>query len=203
MQVYPGNEAVKRGLEIAAVGNLGVLMIGQWEMMEYSLLYASMVHEKANGRVERYDVMNINKMVEYVGACPCGYYRDYVVPCDCEPKDIQNHYIDVKKSMSDYQVIVRVERVEAAKMLNDTSEPIEIVLDRIREAKKYLNDVVDKLDEESKELLSMAVRERGYFPVNVRNIKLTARCCAALVGRKEIKVQDVAEAIVFQDTKFF
>jgi len=184
MSQMPGNESVKRCIEIAATGDHNILIFAAFEL---------------HPTLRNYTKEFLTKKQTYLTApCYCGYYGDYTRECKCTTFQVMHVHSKIKKKLDRYPIICEATRVEASKIVTNFAEPIAVIKKRIKEGKARLPDVPRKIDPAALELLEQAVKHYSLYPQHVENIKVVARTVLALSSYDSdiIKSEHIAEAIV-------
>lgn len=196
LPILPGNESLKRALEIASAGSFRARVYGPHEMRANVDAYAA----------------KLNVAVEFVSACPCGYLGDYVKECRCSLREISAHMTVMKQRILDYPVVVEVARPSVDKIFFNTEEPVDKVLYRVQYAQEFMarenvtpGDMnAPKSEEDGGYILEVAVKSLGLFPVHVENILKVATVIAALSGVPGCvpAASHIAEAVRLQNSSW-
>ncbi len=215
-----GQEHCKRGLEVAAAGNHGVLLIGSPNSGKTML----------TERIESITDLPVNtwskKKREFKGIvsyimepCPCGFFTDPYRECHCTPYQIQRYLSKISGPLLDrIDIHLNVPRLNyeelSQRRKGDTSETIRKRVNKTRkiQMKRYKADSVlfnahfeskhlEKycvLDKEGEELLKMAILELGISARAYDKILKVARTIADLDEKETIEAGHISEAISYR-----
>jgi len=92
-QRLPGNEGLKRALEVALAGPHPMMI----------LYYPEVLRPLKNLVQSLYETFD-NMRIKTAPVCPCGYYQHSHRVCSCTPKEIRHHHKRLR--LYDYQIIV-------------------------------------------------------------------------------------------------
>ena len=178
-QKLPGNEHVKRALEIAIAGNHKILII---------------CHTELDNCFEAIFKELSLKILNTASPCPCGGYNHPSNECVCDPLDIKKHQTELNIRM--YDIVIEA---TLPKMRDYTSlgEDWETVSKRITGIKHFDNY---EIKEDGIRLLEMAISKMGIDIVKAVKV---GRTIADLDGYKSIEIHHISEAIQYQTYKAF
>jgi magnesium chelatase family protein len=159
-------------------------------------------------------------MVAAMNPCPCGFYGDPKRECRCSPSMIQRYRNKISGPLLDrIDIHVEVPAVKYKEMAGDTTgEPSDAIRARVEEARMTqrrrfagrdgLNcnarmapkDIKEHcvLDEESQELLKMAMTELNLSARAYDRILKVSRTIADLDRQQNIQSQHISEAIQYR-----
>jgi len=219
-----GQEHCKRGLEVAAAGNHGVLLIGPPDSGKTML----------TERLETITDLPVNTwskkkrefkgMVSYImESCPCGYFTDPYKECHCTPYQIQRHLEKLPPLlMNIIDIHLNVPRLNykelSMKRKGEKSKIIKARADKAKAIQKkrysfgnnggfwfYNSHIppaqIEKyciLDKEGEELLKMAILELGISARAYDKILKVARTIADLEAKDKIEAHHISEAIAYR-----
>jgi magnesium chelatase family protein len=159
-------------------------------------------------------------LVGAMNPCPCGYHGDLIHDCSCSPLQIQRYVSRISGPLLD-RIDIHIE-VPAVKFKELSGEPTgensTIIRERVNRARKtqlerfkkekhiFCNAHMDSkdirrycpIDEDSKELLRMAITRLGLSARAYDRILKVARTIADLENEKEILPQHIGEAIQYR-----
>lgn len=185
----PGNEHVKRALEVALVGNLSIGIIAHAGNFDYALALASAAAGQGCTAVA-------------VQPCPCGNFGDPTRACLCTAEMIAAYQTTTSayRNALACDVVLIAPTIPAHKALETRRwrEADEIIFDRARAARDRLGSVGDELDETGAGVMRAALRSGYIAPPRQGIVMATARAVAALAGETSIRPAHVAEALQYQ-----
>jgi magnesium chelatase family protein len=151
--------------------------------------------------------------------CPCGYFGDRSRPCRCTPQQIRQYQGRISGPLLD-RIDIHVEvpsvryRDLTAKETGETSAAIKARIEQARDIQKnrFAGDetlfnarMTDRqvrtacpLDEESRQLIEMAIDRLGLSARAHSRILKVARTIADLEGAPALRSSHVAEAIQYR-----
>lgn len=185
-QRVPGNEALKRVLEVALAGPHPAMILYYPEIRRP-------LTNLVRGLYETFD----NISIKTAPVCPCGYYQHPHRVCSCTAKEIRHHYKRLK--LYDYQIIVE----SATPRVRDFLKPGE----RLADVKVRISDAV-RLKEGRKtlcinsEALSFLETASTKLTINPENAFQVADTIAALDRTTTIGPTHMAEAIQYTKIPF-
>ncbi len=209
MQDVLGQEHCKRALEVAAVGDHSILLIGphksgKWALGErFSTIYSK---GTVLFKIRKEDVCIQNNtarnhkgvMIATMLPCPCGNFTDPKKECNCRPGGIQKH-LEATPS----EILNRVDiHVEVPKLnldhLSDRrrGESSEEIKARVEKAR--MNPEAEKLDKEADELLKLAILELGISAKSYDKIISVAATIAQMDDKRIIEAHHISEAISYR-----
>lgn len=179
----PGQESVKRAIEICLAGNhsIGIINING-----YGNEFATWLS-------------NHDISVWVTNKCPCGNYGDIYAECKCSVTKIQqwNQRKEVKQCLHADIIIESVRPRQRDLVSPYPCEPEQDMMKRVERSKHVV--IKDKaLDEQSKYLLKMAIDKLGLSYEDIAIVRKVAETIARLDGLSEIKVQHISEAIQYR-----
>jgi len=152
--------------------------------------------------------------------CPCGYHGDLAHECTCTPMQIQKYMSRISGPLID-RIDIHIE-VPAVKFKDLSGQPTgehsRIIRDRVNKARKvqlqrfkeekhiFCNAHMESkeirkyciIDDESKELLRMAITKLGLSARAYDRIQKVSRTIADLEGAENILPQHISEAIQYR-----
>jgi magnesium chelatase family protein len=174
-------------------------------------------------------ISRVNKSVSFparfmlvcaMNPCPCGYYSDPKKNCRCTPNKIQAYMSKVSGPLLD-RIDIHIEVPSLSyKEISSTelSESSAIIKSRIEKTRgvqrvRYIKDsmftnsqmthkLIKKfcdIDQDSKDLLKMAINELGFSARAHDKILKVARTIADLAGAENIQAEHIAEAIQYRN----
>lgn len=209
MRDIKGQEHVKRALEVAAVGDHSILLIGphksgKWALGErFSTIYGKGVVLFKIRMEDAYIQNNTARnhkgvMIATMLPCPCGNFTDPRHECRCTPQDIQKHLIlipgEILKRV-DIQAEVPKLKLEhfSSRRPGESSEEIKVRVEKAR-----LNPKPKELDREANELLKLAILELGIYPTSYDKIISVAATIAQMDNKPMIEAHHISEAISYR-----
>jgi magnesium chelatase family protein len=151
--------------------------------------------------------------------CPCGYFGDPKHNCSCSPLQIRRYISKISGPLLDridihidvpavsYRDLVKKNVAESSEKIRNRVERARgIQIERFRGTKIYANaqmstkmiERFSRIDEESRNLLEMAVERLGLSARAHHRILKMARTIADLEGVEDIKSSHIAEAIQYR-----
>jgi magnesium chelatase family protein len=152
--------------------------------------------------------------------CPCGYHGDLAHECTCSPMQIQKYMSRISGPLMD-RIDIHIE-VPAVKFKDLSGQPTgehsRVIRDRVNKARKvqlqrfkdekhiFCNAHMESkeirkyciIDDESKELLRMAITKLGLSARAYDRIQKVSRTIADLEGVENILPQHISEAIQYR-----
>jgi len=152
--------------------------------------------------------------------CPCGYHGDLAHECTCTPMQIQKYMSRISGPLMD-RIDIHIE-VPAVKFKDLSGQPTgehsRVIRDRVNKARKvqlqrfkeekhiFCNAHMESkeirkyciIDDESKELLRMAITKLGLSARAYDRIQKVSRTIADLEGAENILPQHISEAIQYR-----
>ncbi len=152
--------------------------------------------------------------------CPCGYHGDLAHECTCSPMQIQKYMSRISGPLMD-RIDIHIE-VPAVKFKDLSGQPTgehsRVIRDRVNKARKvqlqrfkeekhiFCNAHMESkeirkyciIDDESKELLRMAITKLGLSARAYDRIQKVSRTIADLEGAENILPQHISEAIQYR-----
>jgi magnesium chelatase family protein len=158
-------------------------------------------------------------LVAAMNPCPCGYFGDRNHPCRCTPQQIRQYQGRISGPLLD-RIDIHVEvpsvryRDLTSKEMGETSAAIRARIERARDIQKnrfsgdgtFFNArMTDRqvrtacpVDEESRQLIEMAIDRLGLSARAHSRILKVARTIADLEGEPALRSSHVAEAIQYR-----
>lgn len=186
MQDIRGQEHVKRGIEVACVGNHGILFIGPHKAGKTALI--ARIPTLTDLPMPAFEML----------PCPCGNFTDPKKECRCTPNQIQRHLESTPKEwLEKAEIHLEVPRL-ALENISDRrkGELSEEIKNRIERARKYLRPTV--LDKEADELLKLAILELGISAKAYDKIVSVASTIAQMDDKAGIEAHHISEAISYR-----
>ncbi len=181
----PGNHHVKRALEVAAVADVRLILVGHPRGDAARL--ASRLRGPFNPSVEP----------EAVAPCPCGCYGSPGEECVCDPASAA--FRAHRAPLAFAAMSVEVARPGFRELVSTTPEEDGAdVAARIRTARGLMPGVQGALDSEGFALLEQAYEALGLHPRDVRDIMRVSRAVAAMDGATSIGAAHLLEAIQYK-----
>lgn len=158
-------------------------------------------------------------LIAAMNPCPCGYFGDLYRQCTCTPSKIDRYRSKISGPLLDrIDMHITVPRVRYDDIINiepgEGSDTIRKRIERARETQEerykdddiFFNAHLDSkkirtyclIDDESRALLNTAMEHFGFSARAFDRILKMARTIADLEGERDIKSQQVAEAIQYR-----
>lgn len=158
-------------------------------------------------------------LIAAANPCPCGYFGDLVKPCTCLPTQVSKYQKRLSGPILDrIDIFVDVPAVKTKDLVNlPTGEPSQNIRSRVQKARDLQQKRFSKrsivsnsemaskevkefcnLDEESIQLLSVAINKFQISARGYGRILKVARTIADLAASKDIKSNHIAEAIQYR-----
>ena len=186
LQDIKGQEHCKRAIEVACVGEHGIVFIGPHNSGKTALIK----------RIPT--ITSIPIFTAEILPCPCGNFTDPKKECNCRPRQIQEHLASIPS-----QILRRADmHVEVPKLNMDhfgdkrRGELSEVIKARIEKARK--NPKPHELDKEANELLKLAILELGISPASYDKIIYVAITIAQMDDKRVIEAHHISEAISYR-----
>ena len=195
-----GQEHVKRGLEVAMVGEHSTLLIGPPGSGRHSLVkrlptitdtpvYFTELPRKP------FKVTKPTITVGIMAPCPCGHFTDPKIECQCTPYQIQRHL--AKLQGHSFDICLTVPRFDYDSLSSKRNgEPSSVIKRRIIRARR--NPVPADMSKEGEELLKMAILELGIAASAYDKILSVAGTIAAMENKTHIEASHISEAISYR-----
>ena len=151
--------------------------------------------------------------------CPCGYLTDAKKECHCTPNQVQKYLSKVSGPLLDrIDIHIEVPSVKYKDLSDEISgEKSEIIRTRVKKARdiqlvRFKDDQIFansqmsyrlvrkycKLDDQSRDLLKIAITELGFSARCYDKILKVSRTIADLGGKENISSDHVSEAIQYR-----
>lgn len=158
-------------------------------------------------------------LVGAMNPCPCGYFGDAYRECTCTPSQINRYRSKISGPLLDridmhvtvgrvkYNEIMDMKEGERSTSIRDRIKNCrDIQEERYRKENFYFNAHLDSkslrkycvLEEESRNLLNMAMEKFGFSARAVDRILKMARTISDLEGKEDIESNHIAEAIQYR-----
>jgi magnesium chelatase family protein len=158
-------------------------------------------------------------LVAAMNPCPCGYYTDPKKACRCTTPKIQKYLSKISGPLLDridihlevaglpYKELTAEQPAESSKDIKArVNAARKIQLERFDSERIYANSQMNQkqlkkycqLDNESRDLLKMAIEQLGFSARSYDKILKVSRTIADLAGCREINSGHVAEAIQYR-----
>ncbi len=185
-QDIKGQEHCKRAIEVACVGDHGIIFIGPHRSGKSALIK----------RIPT--IYSVPIFTAEILPCPCGNFTDPRKECHCTPRQIQEHLVSIPP-----RILKRADmQVEVPKLNMDhvgdkrRGEASAAVRERIEKARK--NPKPRGLDKEANELLKLAILELGISPLSYDKIIYVATTIAQMDAKLTIEAHHISEAISYR-----
>lgn len=186
-QDIKGQEHCKRAIEVACVGEHGIVLIGPHKSGKTAIIK----------RIPT--ITSVPLFTAEMLPCPCGNFTDPKKDCYCTPRQIQEHLI---ASVSG-EIFKKADmHMEVSKLnldyINDKrrGETSETIKARVEAARK--NSKPYSFDKEANELFKLAVLELGISPAAYDKIAYVAATIAQMDGKPIIEAHHLSEAISYR-----
>lgn len=135
-------------------------------------------------------------LVAATNPCPCGFLGDRRKPCECRPAVVSRYRQRVSGPLLDrFDLVVKVDRLEAAHVGGPGSDPTSEVRRRVAGAHKRLADEGAEVAPEAEQLLVAALRNNLLTARGVVRVRRVATTIAALADHETVGEEHVAEAM--------
>ncbi|HEC99062.1 MAG TPA: hypothetical protein ENN18_01575 [Proteobacteria bacterium] len=185
-QRVPGNEHVKRALEVALAGSHSVMILGYPETQRPMVNLVQALYERSPEKVA----------IKLAIVCPCGYFQHPHKSCSCTPREIRHHYKRLK--LHRYQIIIESSIPRLTDFLKP-GEPFPDVEPRIIRAAQFKKDSTELCA--TSEALSLIEAACSKLAINLENALQIAGTIAALDQKTIIDPIHLAEAIQYSRIK--
>jgi len=183
-------EHVKRGIEVACIGNFHLLLLGPNYSGKRTL---------ADITMEMMNRLNKSIIISIAKPCPCGNFTDYKKKCTCSPLDITKHLAKIWKLHQECEMVVEVPHV-AYQSTNRNGEATEDIETRIKNTPRTIYDNVSEIElsEDAHSILKTAVLELGISITSYDSIMRIARVIADMDPSKKVEGHHISEAIGYR-----
>jgi len=181
-----GQEHCKRAIEVACVGDHGIVLIGPHNSGKTALIK----------RIPT--ITSVPIFTAEILPCPCGNFTDPRKECRCTPRQIQEHLASIPGEIfrrADIHVEVpklKWEHIDYKRR----GEPSEVIRARIEKARMNLKP--RDMDKEANELLKLAILELGISPASYDKIAYVATTIAQMDDKRIIEAHHISEAISYR-----
>lgn len=135
-------------------------------------------------------------LVAATNPCPCGYLGDRRKPCECRPAVVSRYRQRVSGPLLDrFDLVVKVDRLEAADADGPDPDPTSKVRGRVAEAHERLADRSPPLTASANDLLTVALANSLLTARGVDRVRRVAMTICALAEEEETSGDHVAEAM--------
>lgn len=193
----PGQEHVKRAIEVAVAGEHNLMLIGGSYTSARLLARAGyeLTHSMNRGSLARFDVKE---------KCPCGHFGSLRQACTCDVAILKNHWSVQFNAyeMAQYPMFIEVTDDDPHKIMAFLEKPKRyetsaVVAKRIfeadeREPSKFV------INSEISNLLKAAIMQMSLNWPTVAHIIAVSETIARLQGETEVRVIHLAEAIQYR-----
>ena len=186
-----GEEHAKRAAEVALSGHHTILFIGSHLSQANSLMALVRLHEGE---------------AFAVAPCPCGFYGDPQVPCNCIPEDIHRWRVEMYLRCPD--MVVEVPNPPVAAMLIwahqafQSGEDHEDIVARVNHVQeRYYR--ISQTDESAWLLLRAAMSQMPLTPQVVKNTCGVANTIAIMGNSGTIRTPHMAEALQYAPRELY
>ncbi|HAY36772.1 MAG TPA: hypothetical protein DCY57_07310 [Bacteroidetes bacterium] len=140
------------------------------------------------------------QLISAMNPCPCGYAGSSIKVCSCPVRDRGRYLSRVSGPLLDrIDMVAHLQSVDPT--VSETSrDSSAIIRHRVNEARRRLisgNPL--PLSRDIRDLLNRSVRNLGMSMRSRRKVSAVSRTIAALDGRREIKLEDVSEALRYKE----
>jgi predicted ATPase with chaperone activity len=184
----PGNEHVKRAVEVALAGGLSIGIIAYQGNLDYARALVSAAAGQGITAIA-------------VPPCPCGNYADRRRACLCSVEAISAYQtMPAYRSALEADIVIEAPTIPVQKAVESRHwrEADEVIFARAEEARARLAQIGDELDETGRGLLRAAFRVEHIAPTRKRVLLDIARAIVALAGEPSIRPAHLAEALQYQ-----
>lgn len=194
MEAYEikGQCVTKRAFEVAAAGDLRVLLVGPLGSSKTTVREAFPSVDSAE-----------------METCPCGHFHDVRQDCICTARTIIRWYRRLERKAREYDIILECCPLSARELLYNRKPDVqeqEWMLKRISAAREFgkTHTVVDLYDDAALRTMEMACRRLSLTPGQYNAVLRTTRAIANLDQSKNLKAKHIAEAIQYRaDTSIY
>ena len=184
-----GEEHAKRAAEIALSGHHFIHFVGSHQSQARDL--AKLVNIQEGGS---------STLSLAIAPCPCGFYGDPQVVCNCTLEDIYRWRVEMFPWVPDMMIEVPNPMLEKilAWAQNDfqDGEPHEDIVARVNHARAIYYHI-SQTDESAWTLLKAAMSHMALTPLVVKNTCAVANTIAILGNSGTVRTQHMAEAIQY------
>lgn len=184
-QDIKGQEHCKRAIEVACVGDHGIIFIGPHRSGKSAL-------------IKRIPTINsVPIFTAEILPCPCGNFTDPKKECLCKPRQIQEHLASISpRILKRADMQVEVPKINLS--INDKrrGETSAVIRERIEKTRRNFKPY--KLDKEANELLKLAILELGISPLSYDKIIYVAVTIAQMDDKRVIEAHHISEAISYR-----
>ena len=181
-----GQCVAKRAFEVAAAGDLRVLLVGPLAVGKTTLREAFR-----------------NVTACEIETCACGHYSDPKQQCACSERQILRWYRRLERIARDYDIVVEVCAVPVRELMartGSTERDDECMRARIAAAREFgrSNQSLALTDDAAIRTMEMAARRLGLSAGQYNHVLRTARAIANLDQSPTLKAKHVAEAVRYR-----
>ena len=204
-----GEEHVKRGMEVAAIGNHSMLFIGppgagkRMLARRFKTIYDYDYQTILNATNK---VMKVNPSILIIAMmtpCPCGNFTDPKKECLCTPRNIQHHLASIPESlMSRIDIQLEVPRLNIEhltdKRRGESSKEIRTRITQLREKQLLRKPGKMPMEKEAEELAKLATLELGISFASYDKILRVSQTIAMMDGKETIEAHHLSETIGYR-----
>lgn len=138
-------------------------------------------------------------LVAAANPCPCGFYGDYRMTCECRPALLARYRMRVSGPLLDrLDLVVKVGRLEAAEIGGDGPEPTSVVRQRVAAAIAFRRGRPDEVDSAAVEMIKRGLGSGLLTARGAARVRRVARTIADLAQAELVAEEHVAEALALR-----
>jgi predicted ATPase with chaperone activity len=179
-----GQYVAKRAFEVAAVGDLRVLLIGPLGSSKTTLREAFPTVDSAERET-----------------CLCGHFFDPRKRCICPARTLARWYRRLERTARDYDIVIECSPISTRELMTppDPHEQ-ELMLQRIALAREFgkTHKSVDLVNDTANSVMEIGIRRLGLTPGQYHAVCNIARAIANIDWSETIQGKHVAESLQYR-----